>query len=168
MDIGALSKKGKGKGKDQSAGKGGYGSPQGFNGKKGDGKKGGKQSGKDWLNCGKGKGGGGKKGGEVFQGNCSACGQWGHKRAHCPQPRQVGAASADNSNSRASSPAPSISSQGGVVGGLVSDPFWVAGVTLAQGSVGGVATDKYVMLGTGSEEHVCRPSLRATVSCTNP
>ena len=161
MDVGALSKgKGKGKSKDKSSGKGGYGYSPGHKGKKGEGKKGGKnqQSGRDWLGGkGKGGGGGGKKGNEGFQGNCSQCGQWGHKRAQCTQQRQVGAASADTS-SRASSPTPSTSSKsGGVVGAIQSDPFWVAGVMMA-GTIGGLSTDHYVMLDTGSEEHVCRPS----------
>ena len=71
-------KGGKGKGKDyKGKDKGKYG------GGKGDAH--GKGKGKDYKGGGRGRGAGAGKGQEAFNGYCSLCWAWGHKRANCPQ-----------------------------------------------------------------------------------
>ena len=87
MEVGALSKgvgkpKGKGKGLDKSNGKGKVAYSAG-----------GKAMGKDKDNSYKGKGGKQTqtgKGGQ-FQGHCSHCGKWGHKRMDCWKKQVTGA-----------------------------------------------------------------------------
>ena len=77
MDVGALTKGfGKGSKKGKSKSHEGKGKPQGSSS---GGTSGGKPSGKD----GKGKGAKATGKGGQFQGNCSFCGRWGHKRVDC-------------------------------------------------------------------------------------
>eukprot|EP00971_Amphidinium_carterae_P161436 3201019-Amphidinium_carterae.1 len=160
MDVGAIGKggkdKGKGKGKE-------FGKDKGKSRNKG-----GKDKGKGKpSDGGKGSGdtGGGKPAAQRFQGYCSYCWKWGHKKIDCRQRAkngaQVSAVDAEDAGNR------DAAASGGAVAGIVSEEAlgridteeqyemsWVFGV----GESNSTLAIEDVLGDSGSEEHCCPPS----------
>lgn len=153
MDVGAVfggkkgkkgkGKKGKGKGENEAKGKSSHGK--------------GKGSG---PGAPKGNGGPGHgKGADYFPGACSSCGQWGHKRAHCPKKgdSQVGAVGSSSSSVVHSSISTVNALSANALANEVEQAYWIMSLQIGAVTEGDRASE--VMLDSGSEEHVCSPAL---------
>eukprot|EP00971_Amphidinium_carterae_P199809 3965986-Amphidinium_carterae.4 len=157
MDVGALSKdEGKGKNKDwKGKGKGkGKGDYQKGKTAKGKGKSSGKDKGKDTTPAP-----------QPFQGCCSFCWKWGHKKAECrSKAKQVSAAESrgeGENNSETNNVVAGV--------GVVSDKAmgyndledqyemsWVFGVLESKAQM--EAAQERILGDSGSDEHCCPPS----------